>query len=123
MTDIFDLERSYRFEAAHYLPNAPEAHQCRRLHGHSYRIDVRVTGRAGEKSGWVIDFADIDTVVEPVCAQLDHQLLNDIVGLENPTSERLAHWLWKRLAPDLPCLSAVRVAETPESACTYRGPQ
>lgn len=123
MSDVFDLERSYRFEAAHCLPHASEAHPCRRLHGHSYRIDVRVTGSAGEKSGWVIDFADIDAVVEPICAQLDHQLLNDITGLENPTSEVLAGWLWERLAPDLPGLSAVRVAETPDSACTYRGPK
>lgn len=121
MSGEFELERSYRFEAAHHLPHVAESHACRRLHGHSYRIDVTVTGRAGKRSGWVVDFADIDAVVEPVCAQLDHQLLNDIAGLDNPTSEVLASWLWERLAPDLPGLSAVRVAETPDSACTYRG--
>lgn len=121
MSDVFELERSYRFEAAHHLPHVLESHPCRRLHGHSYRITVAVTGFTDEQSGWVMDFADIDAVVEPVCAQLDHQLLNDIAGLENPTSERLAGWLWKRLAPSLPGLSAVRVAETRDSACTYRG--
>jgi 6-pyruvoyltetrahydropterin/6-carboxytetrahydropterin synthase len=121
VSDVFELERSYRFEAAHHLPRVDESHPCRRLHGHSYRIEVTVTGRAGEESGWVIDFADIDAVVEPVCAQLDHQLLNEIAGLENPTSEVLGRWLWERLATGLPGLTAVRVAETPASACTYRG--
>jgi 6-pyruvoyltetrahydropterin/6-carboxytetrahydropterin synthase len=120
MRGAFELQRSYRFEAAHHLPNAAEAHPCRRLHGHSYRIEVTVTGHADAQRGWVIDFADIDAVVEPVCAQLDHQLLNDIAGLENPTSEVLARWLWERLAPSLPGLSSVRVAETLDSACTYR---
>ena len=120
MSGVFELERSYRFEAAHYLPRVAESHPCRRLHGHSFRVDVTVTGRAGGESGWVIDFADIDAVVSPVCAHLDHQLLNDIVGLENPTSEVVAGWLWERLVPGLPGLSAIRVAETPYSACTYR---
>lgn len=122
MNDLFELQRSYRFEAAHHLPRAPEGHRCRRLHGHSYRVEVNVMGRAGADSGWVVDFADIDCRVEPVRAQLDHQLLNDITGLENPTSETLARWLWERLAPDLPGLVAVSVAETPTSVCTYRGP-
>lgn len=121
MSTQFELERSYRFEAAHHLPHSAESHPCRRLHGHSYRVEVTVTGLADQQSGWVIDFADIDAVVKPVCAQLDHQLLNEVAGLENPTSEMLAAWMWERLAPDLPGLSAVRVAETPDSACTYRG--
>ncbi|HEY5710027.1 MAG TPA: 6-carboxytetrahydropterin synthase QueD [Solirubrobacterales bacterium] len=121
MNGAYELERSYRFEAAHYLPRVPESHPCRRLHGHSYRIDVAVTGSAGKQSGWVVDFADIDVVVEPVCARLDHRLLNDIIGLENPTSEVLAAWLWERLAPNLPGLSMIRVAENPDAVCTYRG--
>lgn len=121
MNGVFELQRSYRFEAAHYLPHVAESHACRRLHGHSYRIDVTVSGQADERSGWVLDFADIDAVVEPVCSQLDHQLLNDIAGLDNPTSEVLAGWLWERLASGLSGLAAVRVAETPDSACTYRG--
>ena len=122
MNGLFELQRSYRFEAAHQLPRAAESHPCRRLHGHSYRIDVAVIGLADDWSGWVIDFANIDAVVYPICAQLDHQLLNDIAGLENPTSEVLASWLWSRFAPGLPGLSTVRVAETPDSVCTYRGP-
>ena len=121
MSRVFELERSYRFEAAHYLPYVVESHACRRLHGHSYRIDVALAGPINERAGWLVDFADIDAVVEPVRAQLDHQLLNDIDGLSNPTSEELAGWLWGRLAADLPHLAAIRVAETPDSACVYRG--
>lgn len=122
MSGPFELQRSYYFEAAHHLPRAPEGHRCRRLHGHSYRIDITVAGIAGEATGWVMDFADIDAVVEPICAQLDHQILNDIAGLENSTSELLAVWLWGRLVSDLPDLTAVGVAETRDSACIYRGP-
>lgn len=121
MNDAYELERSYRFEAAHYLPHAPESHPCRRLHGHSYRIDVAVTGPVGKESGWVVDFGDIDAVVEPICARLDHRLLNDIAGLENPTSEVLATWLWERLGSNLSGLSMIRVAESPDAVCTYRG--
>lgn len=123
MSRVFELERSYRFEAAHYLPHVAESHACKRLHGHSYRLDVIVIGSADKRTGWVIDFADIDAVVEPVRARLDHQLLNDFEGLSNPTSEELASWLWERLAISLPHLAAIRVAETPDSSCIYRGPR
>lgn len=121
MSDRFELRRRYRFEAAHHLPKAPDGHRCRRLHGHGYEIEVTVAGEAGHSSGWVIDFADLDKVVEPVRAELDHQLLNDITGLENPTSEMLARWLWDRINSALPGLAAIRVSETPDSDCTYRG--
>lgn len=121
MSGRFELRRRYRFEAAHHLPQTPEGHPCRRLHGHSYEIEVRVAGESELESGWVIDFADIDNVVKPVRAELDHQLLNDITGLENPTSEMLAAWLWDRLDCALPGLAAIRVSETPDSDCTYRG--
>jgi 6-pyruvoyltetrahydropterin/6-carboxytetrahydropterin synthase len=121
VTNQFELQRSYRLEAAHHLPYVSESHPCRRLHGHSYQVDVSVSGEMDKQTGWVIDFADIDEVVEPIRRELDHQLLNEIPGLENPTSERLAAWLWERLTPGLSGLSAIRVAETPDSACTYRG--
>ena len=123
MRGAFELERSYRFEAAHHLPRVGKSHPCRRLHGHSYCVTVAVVGNAGGDSGWVVDFADIDAVVGPVCAELDHRLLNEIAGLANPTSEALAAWLWERLAAGLPGLSVIRVAETPDSSCTYRGPR
>lgn len=117
-----ELVRDFRFEAAHRLPNVPEGHKCARLHGHSFRVEVVVVGPVDPERGWVIDFADIDRVVDPVIAQLDHRYLNELPGLANPTSEVLAVWLWERIAPALPLLAAVAVAETCDSRCTYRGP-
>jgi 6-pyruvoyltetrahydropterin/6-carboxytetrahydropterin synthase len=116
----FELERSYRFEAAHRLPEVPPQHRCWQLHGHSYEIAVGVTGNL-DAQGWVCDFAAIDAAVEPLVTILDHCYLNEIAGLENPTSELLAQWLWERLKPELPGLCAVAVGETVGSRVTYRG--
>ena len=115
------LERSYRFEAAHFLPKVPPGHKCARLHGHSYNIDVVIEGPVDPERGWVVDFADIDAHAQPLVRQLDHQVLNEIEGLENPTSELLAGWLWRRLAGPLPGLCEVVVSETASSRCIYRG--
>jgi 6-pyruvoyltetrahydropterin/6-carboxytetrahydropterin synthase len=115
------LERSYRFEAAHFLPRVPPGHKCARMHGHSYRIDVALEGELDPERGWVMDFAEIDEQVAPLVRQLDHQVLNEIDGLTNPTSELLARWWWQRLAPRLPGLCEVVVSETPTSRCIYRG--
>jgi 6-pyruvoyltetrahydropterin/6-carboxytetrahydropterin synthase len=90
------LERSYRFEAAHSLPRVPPGHKCARMHGHSYQIEVAIEGEVDAERGWVMDFADIDERVAPLVRQLDHQVLNEIEGLTNPTSELLAQWLWHR---------------------------
>lgn len=117
----FELERSYRFEAAHWLPAVPADHRCRNLHGHSYEVVVTVAGELDHARGWVIDFAAIDAEVAPLISSLDHSCLNDAPGLENPTSELLARWLWEHLEPALAGLSAVSVAETPDSRVTYRG--
>ena len=116
-----EIRKSFTFEAAHMLPNVAPDHKCRRLHGHSFKITVHVSGPVGEESGWVIDFGDITTAVEPLRKRLDHYYLNEIEGLENPTSENLAKWVWKRLKPDLPGLSKLIVQETCTSACIYRG--
>jgi 6-pyruvoyltetrahydropterin/6-carboxytetrahydropterin synthase len=115
------LERSYRFEAAHFLPKVPAGHKCARMHGHSYRIEIAIEGELQDDLGWVMDFAEIDEHVTPLVRQLDHQVLNEIDGLANPTSELLARWWWQRLAPQLPGLCEVAVAETPTSRCIYRG--
>jgi 6-pyruvoyltetrahydropterin/6-carboxytetrahydropterin synthase len=117
----FELECRYRFEAAHQLPRVPEGHRCHRLHGHSYEILIVVAGTADPDAGWVMDFADLDAAFSPVQDQLDHRLLNEIRGLENPTSEMLARWIWNALTEALPGLARVRVSETPDSACTYYG--
>ncbi|MBZ0116866.1 MAG: 6-carboxytetrahydropterin synthase QueD, partial [Sandaracinaceae bacterium] len=97
-----EIYKEFRFEAAHRLPNVPATHKCARLHGHSFRVRVVVKGDVGETTGWVIDFDDIRVAFEPILARLDHYYLNEIDGLENPTSERLAEWIWIRLAPRLP---------------------
>lgn len=121
MTEIFELARSFRFEAAHRLPAAPAGHPCRELHGHSYEVEIHVEGSLDADQGWVLDFAALDAAFEPLRQRLDHSLLNDVEGLENPTSEVLAAWLWGELLDVLPSLSAVVVRETPRSACVFRG--
>ena len=117
-----EIYKSFTFESAHSLPNVPEGHKCARLHGHSYRVTFHLEGDLGETSGWVTDFADIGVAVRPVIDQIDHYYLNEIPGLENPTAEILAMWIWDRVIDALPQLSAVAVAETCTSGCTYRGP-
>jgi 6-pyruvoyltetrahydropterin/6-carboxytetrahydropterin synthase len=115
-TEIF---KRFTFEAAHRLPFVPKDHKCARLHGHSYEVEVHVGGEVDEFTGWIIDFADIGEAFGPVRDQLDHYYLNDIEGLENPTSENLARWIWERLQDRLPGLSRIVVKETCMSGCTY----
>ena len=115
------LTKTFRFEAAHLLPTVPEGHKCRRLHGHSFRVAVSVAGAVDPATGWLLDYADIARAFEPVRQELDHFYLNEIEGLENPTSEILAVWIWDRLKPHLPILSAITVHETCTARCTYRG--
>src|SRR5262245_25956607 len=115
------LERTYRFEAAHFLPKVPEGHKCARMHGHSYVISVAVEGEVDSERGWLMDFAEIDEHVMPLVRLLDHRVMNEIDGLDNPTSEHLAVWLWRKLEPSLPVLVEVGVAETTSSRCLYRG--
>ncbi|MEU4517458.1 6-carboxytetrahydropterin synthase QueD [Amycolatopsis sp. NPDC024027] len=116
-----EIFREFTFEAAHRLPEVPEGHKCARLHGHSYRVTVHVDGSVDPHAGWVMDFGDVKAAFKPLQEQLDHHYLNEIEGLENPTSENLAVWIWDRLVPRLPDLSAVTVRETCTSGCTYRG--
>lgn len=121
MTQV-ELTREYSFEAAHRLPMVPADHKCARMHGHSFRVEVTVAGPLDERMGWLVDFADITAVVEPLLkGELDHRALNDVPGLENPTSEHLCVWLWQRLAPRLPGLAALTVHETCTARCTFRG--
>ena len=115
------LVKEYRFEAAHRLPNVPEGHKCQRLHGHSFKIELAIFGPADEGTGWFIDFGEIDALWAPVYDVLDHRYLNEVPGLENPTSENLSRWLWQRLKPQLPALSQVTVYETCDARCEYAG--
>lgn len=116
-----EIFKIFTIEAAHRLLNVPENHKCRRLHGHSFKIEVRIRGPVGEHSGWVQDFAELSEAFDPLFRQLDHSYLNEIPGLENPTSEHLAMWVWQRLRPRLPLLAEVIVHETCTSGCSYRG--
>lgn len=115
------LSRDYHFEAAHRLPRVPATHKCSRVHGHSYHVTITLSGSIDSDMGWLVDFADVDRVIEPVIARIDHTLLNEIPGLENPTSELLAVWLWREIQPRLPGLTEIMLAETPTSRCVYRG--
>ncbi len=116
-----EIFKEFRFEAAHRLPHVPAEHKCARLHGHSFVVQVHVRGPVGERSGWIVDFADITAAWGPLHAVLDHNYLNEVPGLENPTSERLAQWIWRKIGPGLPGLSQVQVRETCTSGCVYRG--
>jgi 6-pyruvoyltetrahydropterin/6-carboxytetrahydropterin synthase len=115
------IYKEFSFEAAHRLPNVPAGHKCARLHGHSFHVRVTVEGPLGATSGWVMDFADLKTAFGPVHDRLDHRFLNEIPGLENPTSEVLAQWIWRELRTSLPSLVEIEVRETCTSGCIYRG--
>jgi 6-pyruvoyltetrahydropterin/6-carboxytetrahydropterin synthase len=117
-----ELRKTFQFEAAHLLPHLPESHKCRRLHGHSFKVEIAVTGECDKKLGWVMDYAEISKAFKPIWERLDHFYLNEVTGLENPTSENIAIWIWAKLKPKLPLLTEVVVAETCAARCVYRGP-
>jgi len=116
-----ELRKSFQIEAAHRLPKVPPGHKCGRMHGHSFVIEIVVEGPVNPDLGWVMDYADIKAAFRPLYDQLDHNLLNDLPGLENPTSESLAVWIWDRLKPSIPLLKEIVIAETCTSKCVYRG--
>jgi 6-pyruvoyltetrahydropterin/6-carboxytetrahydropterin synthase len=116
-----EIFKAFTLESAHRLPNVPAGHKCARLHGHSFRVEIHVSGPVDPQLGWVLDFADVKASFDPLFRQLDHNYLNDVPGLENPTSENLARWIWQKLEPSLPQLSAVVVHETCTSGARYTG--
>ena len=116
-----ELRKTFQFEAAHLLPRLPESHKCRRLHGHSFQVEIVVAGDVDPELGWLMDYADLSRAFQPLWEQLDHRYLNEVPGLENPTSENIARWIWDRLKPGLPWLTEVHVAETCTARCVYRG--
>ncbi len=118
---MMELRKSFQFEAAHRLPHVPAGHKCARLHGHSFVAEIVVRGPLDPQLGWVMDYADIKAAFRPIYERLDHHYLNELPGLENPTSENLAVWIWRELKPVLPQLSEVVVAETCTARCVYRG--
>lgn len=116
-----EISRRFQIEAAHHLPYAPAGHRCRRLHGHSFQIIVTIEGEPRQPEGWILDFAEIDAIFAPLLECLDHHYLNEVEGLENPTSENLVIWIWRRLEGVLPGLRAVEVGETCRSGVRYSG--
>jgi 6-pyruvoyltetrahydropterin/6-carboxytetrahydropterin synthase len=115
------ISQAFRFEAAHWLPNVPNTHRCHRMHGHSYRIELVLSGPVDAHSGFVVDFFEVEDAFGPLLKSLDHRCLNEIEGLENPTAENIAIWLWERTKPKLPQLSFVKVYETPDCWAEYDG--
>lgn len=115
------IHKEFIFEAAHRLPYVPDGHKCKRLHGHSFRVQIHVSGEVNQATGMLIDFAEITKAWAPLDARLNHYFLNEVEGLENPTSENLARWVWEHVAPSLPMLSRVVVCETCTSGCSYSG--
>ena len=119
---MMEIRKSFTIEAAHRLPNVPPGHKCARLHGHSFNVDIAVGGPIDPEKGWIMDYGEIKQAFQPILDQLDHNYLNDVPGLPNPTSENLALWIWERLKPELHNLTAVIVHETCTTTCEYRGP-
>ncbi|MEL7121323.1 MAG: 6-carboxytetrahydropterin synthase QueD [Bacteroidota bacterium] len=116
-----EIYKQFTFDSAHWLPNVPEGHKCKNMHGHTYIIRIYVEGDLDEKLGWVIDFAEIKAIWKPLEKMLDHKVINDIPGLENPSAENIAIWIWRKLKPQLPGLSRIELNETPTSGVIYRG--
>jgi 6-pyruvoyltetrahydropterin/6-carboxytetrahydropterin synthase len=109
-----EIYKVFKFDAAHRLPNVPAGHKCAQVHGHSFRVEIHVRGKADSNTGG-------NGLCQPIIDQLDHKYLNDIAGLPNPTSENLAKWIWRHLHPTLSQLSKIIVQESPESGCVYAG--
>lgn len=118
-----ELRKTFQFEAAHLLPRLPRSHKCRRLHGHSFQVEIVISGECDPKLGWLMDYAELTRRFKPLWEKLDHRYLNEVRGLENPTSENIAIWIWDRLKPRLQGLTEVVVAETCTARCIYRGSQ
>ncbi|RKR83580.1 6-pyruvoyltetrahydropterin/6-carboxytetrahydropterin synthase [Mucilaginibacter gracilis] len=113
--------KKFTFDCAHYLPKVPVGHKCRNMHGHTYHVTFFIDGPIDDNLGWVMDFTDLKNIVKPVIQQLDHAVLNEIPGLENPTAENLAVWLWNELKPAIPQLDKIELMETPTSGVIYNG--
>jgi len=117
---MYTIYKEFHFDAAHFLPATPVTHKCHKLHGHTYRVTVYLSGETLDENGWLVDFGELKRIFKPIESQLDHSLLNDIPGLENPTSEVLAKWIFDQLKADLPHLTEIKIQETLSSGCSYR---
>ncbi len=118
---LYELVQTVRFESARRLPRTPTTHLCHNVYGLAFYLDIHVEGRIQPETGWVFDFEDIDRAMKPVRDLIDHHYLNDIPGLENPTSEVLVAWIWAKLRPSLPGLVKLSLRENDVSRVIFRG--
>ncbi len=118
---MMTIFRQFTFDSAHFLPYVAEDHKCRQMHGHTYRLTIYMTAEPDEQLGWVMDFADVKKVMTPILDMVDHKTLNNVPGLENPTCELLAKWLWDKIKKEIPILSKIELYETPKSGVVYEG--
>jgi 6-pyruvoyltetrahydropterin/6-carboxytetrahydropterin synthase len=116
-----EIYKEFSFDSAHFLPYVPEGHKCRNMHGHTYRMRVVIGGKPDPQLGWLMDFKELKDIVSKVIDQLDHKLINDIKGLENPTAENITLWIWKQIHPLLPQLRRLELYETPTTGVIYSG--
>ncbi len=115
------IYKEFTFDSAHFLPNVPDGHKCKEMHGHTYRLRVWIEDQPDPNLGWVMDFAVLKKIVKPVVARLDHKCMNDVPGLSNPTCELIAVWIWDQLKPSLPKMIRLELHETPTSGVIYEG--
>ena len=116
-----EIYKEFAFDSAHFLPNVPEGHKCKEIHGHTYHLRIYVTGKPDQHLGWIIDFKELKDLVMPLVDEVDHKLMNNIAGLENPTAENITTWFWNRLKPILPALCRIELKETPTTGVIYSG--
>jgi len=121
MSVIFSVTRRYAFEAAHWLPLVADGHKCKRVHGHNYEIEVTVDAYALRPDGFIIDFWDLDKIVDPIVERVDHRTLNEIAGLGNPTAELISKWFFDAIKPHIigGALRRVRCFETKNCWADY----
>lgn len=116
-----EIFKKYYFDSAHFLPNVPENHKCRNMHGHTYKLIVFISGNIENNNGWVMDFAVLKNTINSIIEIIDHKVLNDISGLENPTCENIARWLWVKIKVVIPELTRIELHETPTTGVIYNG--
>jgi 6-pyruvoyltetrahydropterin/6-carboxytetrahydropterin synthase len=116
-----EIYKEFSFDSAHFLPNVPDGHKCKQMHGHTYRLRVVLKGERDARLGWIMDFKELKDAISPVIDLLDHKLINDIKGLENPTAENITVWIWKQIRPSLPQLSRIELYETPTTGVIFDG--
>ena len=116
-----EIYKEFSFDSAHFLPHVPDGHKCRNMHGHTYRLRVYIKGAIDPHLGWIMDFKELKDALSGVIDQLDHKLINDIPGLQNPTAENITVWIWKQIQPLLPQLSKIELYETPTTGVIYSG--